>query len=203
MSNKQTSFFLTLSFLALSKENSLGRTIELGNKIILEAFDSSKNKHDIFKLVSTIRIIINITMTIFIHFGGIFLFLDEQTKQKIYSSSNTEKINEKYSLSSLDSFFFDNLIQLHSNSNRDNVVDTWHEFIIAPLFGGNNVLKEEIKRKESKKSSATNQMLLFNEEILDEVKARLCHMLTDVNNFYDVFMKLEVPKFSLDHYLSK
>jgi len=139
-------------------------------------------------------------MIIFVYFGGIFLFLDEQTKQKFYSN---EKINDKYTANTLDNYFFDNLIQFHHNSNRDNVIDTWHEFIISPLFGGNNVLKEEFKRKGSKKSSSTNQLTLFNEQTLDEVKARLCHMLTDMNNFYAVFMKLEVPSFSLEHYLSK
>jgi hypothetical protein len=192
-SDKQTGvLFMNLILFMLSYGTSMERKMDLANKLVLEAFDHSQKKFDMGRLREIIRNVINICIIIIIYFGALFLFLNEEMKNKIFINEENIQVDGRYDVSSLDDYFFHRFITVRKEISEEFLISIWEDFIFLPLKPENNSNSAHHKKHEPK-FVFENTYLSLSENTKDDINHRLCHMF-DSFTFFEVFLNLQVPE---------
>lgn len=187
-------FFFEISMFMLSNAPAPERKKDLAKNIIMEAFDINKGKHNLKNLRECIRTFVNVAMIIMIYFGMIFIFIEDEEKQRVFEAGDTNiKIDNHYDMSELDNFFFDKFSQnIHKEMNENFILNIWEYFLIVPLGllseGGGEV---QLKPNELYK--------VLSDSTKEEIQLRVMHMF-DPNVFFEVFVKKKIPSFKLEKY---
>lgn len=185
--------FLNIALFFLSNGGSIDRKCELAQRLFLEAYDNGQRAHNIGKLCDMVRNVINIAMIIIIYFGAVFIFMNEEMKGKVFGDENI-RIEDKYDFSTLDSYFFDKFAEsINRDMNDELFIAKWEQFIYASFkFPDKEGGENEVKTYD-------NFYVLLSEQQKEDFKYRFCHM-SDPLSFFEVFLKLEVPKYEQNVY---
>jgi len=185
--------FFNIALFMLSNAGADERKQELAKRIILESYDSSQKKHNLGKLKENIRNVINVAVMVAIYFGGVYLFMNDEVKAKIFNNEENIRIEDKYESGSLDSYFFDKFASVQKEVNEDMIINMWDSFILASIAGyGETVEGEEITVFE-------NVFQLLTEKNKEEITLKMCHLLHPFNLF-ESFLTMYVPKFESKSY---
>ena len=188
--------FLNIAIHMLSHTKAIETKVEIAQKLILESFDHTHKKQNIGRLKNIFYYLIKSAAIIVIYFGGLFLFLDEQIKKRVFEGVDLVDIEGKYDYSQLDDYFFTKLKVINPKMNEDSYFSIWEEFLAVPLndinSGGSADQADHIKNYD-------NIFYLLSEDIKSQLRYRLCHMF-DPHTFFESFLTLRVPKFDLNYY---
>jgi hypothetical protein len=181
--------FIKIVLLMLTNGSPLERKLDLANQLVLEAFDHSQKKFNIGKMREIIRNIISIGIIVVIYFGGLFIFLNEEIKTKIFENDENFQVEGKYDISSLDTYFFNKFLSVRKDMNEDFFISIWEEFLLLPLFPENDNKDKNIQRNTQ--INYDNLFMILNEEVKEDIKHRLCNMF-DSFVFFEVFLTGQV-----------
>lgn len=183
--------FLNVAIFFLSNGGSINRKCDLAQRLLIEAYDNGQRAHNIGKLFEMTRNVVNIGMIIVIYFGAVFLFMGEEMKGRVFGDENV-KIEGEYDFSTLDSYFFEKFAVFHKDMNDELFIAKWEEFIFKIL--NNSTADGNYDGK-----NYDNFYTLLSEQQKEDFKLRFSHMC-DPFVFFEVFLKLEVPRFDFASY---